>query len=358
MRLNVLVMVLLAVFWARPSAAEPLRTLVWLEPGSDALVSRIRGQTNDLDVELVLEEGEPLPPGLGDQFRQARKLATRHDAPVTVWFDARGAELVVRLALPAKNRLLERELGTARSSSTLEAAALVVRESLQAILAGESIGVETTGRFEDLPEAATRPIVAPPAQPLPAPLPPPVLPAPAKRSPGSELGVGSRLVADGMARVASEELAARLGLVWPWVEVFVQAAGGLPRDQATKFGTYRVARQTLSAGVGLPLLRSPLRASVALRAGALTYYRWTTASAAEVRAAPARLSASGLVGPELRLRFPARSAVAGELVLGADLVLGSTEIGYRVDGAFRRVDQALPIQPYLGVGLALPLSTP
>jgi hypothetical protein len=364
MRLNALLMVLAALLWVRPSAAEtarPLRVLVWLEPGSDALLSRIRGQTNDLDLELMLEEGEPMPRDLGGQLRVARRLAKSHDSPVVVWFDARGAELAVRLALPGDARLLERELGSARSSATLEAAALVVRESLQAMLAGEDIGVEAPGRFEDLPKptTSTKPIEAPPAGPLPVPLGPPVMLPRAKERVGSELGVDWRLVADRMASVGSEELAGRLSLVWPVLEVFLEAAAGLPRDKTSEFGTYRVARQELSAGVGLPLVRAPLQATLALRAGALTYYRWTTTEASEVRAAPARLSASGIVGPELRLRFPARSApVAGELALGTDLVLGSTRIGYRVDGQFRRIDKALPIQPYLAVGVAIPLSTP
>jgi hypothetical protein len=366
MRLNALLLVLAALLWVRPAAAEtarPLRVLVWLEPGSDALLSRIRGQTNDLEVELVVEEGEPSPRDLGAQLRLARRLATSHDAPVVVWFDAQGAELVVRLALPGDNRLLEREVGAARSSATLEAAALVVRESVQAILAGEAIGVEAPERFVNLPEpeptTSTKPIEAPPPRPLPVPLGPPGLLPRAKEPPGSELAVGWRLVADGMANTASEELAGRLSLVWPWVEALLEAAGGLPRDKTTQFGTYRVARQELSAGLGLPLARAPLRATVALRAGALAYYRWTTDPAPGVRAAPARLSASGVVGPELRLRFPARSAhVAGELALGTVLVLGSTRIGYRVDGQFRRIDKALPIQPYLAVGMAVPLSAP
>jgi hypothetical protein len=144
------------------SRQAALRILVW-QPAESPLRQRIIGQTNDLNVRVVTESQVPVPVQADAQWRESRQLAERHTAQLVTWFDVvamADRRLLLRIALPRQQRLLERDLGRAASggervtvpSVGLEAAAVIVRETVQALLAGESVGTEDPRRFEAFTE--------------------------------------------------------------------------------------------------------------------------------------------------------------------------------------------------------------
>lgn len=104
---------------------------------------------------------------LSADFRRAAELAGAHQARLVLWVRAPQGrdELTLFLSEPSRGRVLARKLGSGASntegpsSSTLEAAALVLREALRAILAGEEVGIEEAraiaehARTEPFPKA-------------------------------------------------------------------------------------------------------------------------------------------------------------------------------------------------------------
>ena len=57
---------------------------------SRALLQRIRGQTSDLDQEIVEASQPAMEPRIGDELATARQFAARYDARVVVWFETSG----------------------------------------------------------------------------------------------------------------------------------------------------------------------------------------------------------------------------------------------------------------------------
>src|SRR4051812_32697729 len=141
---------------------------------SRALAERIRGQTSDLMLELVTVDSGLLEPSLSAQLGSATVVAKRYGADAVVWFDDLGTSpnrpghLVVVLQ-PKAQRLLLRELSESAPSSKrappdsaeLEAAALIVRAALQAMMSGAVIGVEQSTVVPPEPPSPV-PIVAAP----------------------------------------------------------------------------------------------------------------------------------------------------------------------------------------------------
>ncbi len=161
-----------------PAHADPFRVIVRVtSDASRALSDRIRGQTSDLSIELVtVDTGGPLETGLPSQVGSATSIAQVYSADTVVWFDdlgfgAREDRLLV-LQTHAR-RLLVRGVGDSggraskrgSASAELEAAALIVRGAVQAIMEGGVIGVEQSRVVEA--EAEKPPPAPPPPPPTP-----------------------------------------------------------------------------------------------------------------------------------------------------------------------------------------------
>jgi hypothetical protein len=365
-------------------ASSRLRAVVWLGRGTEGLLDRIQGQTHDLGVDLVVESTEPLPSDRGAQLRVARRLTERLDASVVMWFMPRGVnrnDLLVRIALPRSSRLLERDLGTidpdanriGLSSAALEAAALVVRAAIQALLAGTTIGVENVGRFDNasstkkLDPASGMPAIAnSPARQEPVEPPRPTRlresrpldkPRPAQLSgaraavPGWVFAVRGLLLDDGTTDYAVAEcLAIRVGRNESSVDMFLAGSSCLPRDVANPYGTIRIARQQVVIGSNLFLFRAALWGSVGIHAGVTMYGRRTLSEADGVSGREPQTYTLATAGPELRLQLPASSShVCAELALGVDFNSRSLQMGYLLPG-YQQVTDIAPIQPYLALG--------
>jgi hypothetical protein len=352
---------LLALCLAAPvlqaQAAPRPRVVVWFDEASEPpLVERIRGQCSDLDLEIILYRS----PRVSGDVGAVTEIAEQRRAAVVVWSsreDPHADRLTVHVADPAHHRLLSREVGSGGvaedpSSATLEAAALVIREALRAIAAGEPIGEEAPPAPPP-PPAATQ--TASPPAPVPSSRSRPMAPAP----PVPETAVPMRWQV-GMAWESAWDGATPYGQPGPGLSVFLQrgsldvglfATAGIPSRIENDHGAVRLSRH--AAGAWLGLVGAPgARASVAvgLRLGLLGYYRSTEETAGVAAAAPS-LKVYALLGPELRLGYrPTPADVRLVLSGGLDLAPRAPEIGYEVGGQVEPVLSPWHLQPRLGLG--------
>ena len=383
---------------ATPTSA-PLRALVWLQPDTDDVLTRIRGQTNDLRVELLVDVLDSIPGDMGAQLRMASNLSQQQDASLVIWFVKQPAaepHFIVNIALPKTSRLLTRDVGPCAavsdggglSSAVKESAALVVRAAIQAVLSGSTIGELRAARFDSVREPQTSEQTAPTLNPATpnseenhgperdTPHPPrqprigpaeAELEAPQPQSVSSRstdwpwaLGVEWLPIYDGakghpLAECAQLRAERRV----QWFRAFVDASSCLRREiDANSYGRFLIARQAAALGVNLILLRTGLEASVGAQAGAVFYERTTVPSPG---AWPSKTHVMGTAGPEFRLLVPARgSRFQAGFVLGLDIVTNSLRIGYTDPAApppehFTQIAQLSVVQPYAALGLAFRL---
>lgn len=162
-----------------PAYASSFRMVVRITSDtSHALSERIRGQTSDLSLELITIDTGALEPSLPSQVASASTVAQVYDADAVVWFDdlgtGLGRENRLLVLQPKAKRLLVRTVGehgappskhAPSASAELEAAALIVRVAVQAMMQGGVIGVEQARIVGPEPEKPLPP--PPPAPPAP-----------------------------------------------------------------------------------------------------------------------------------------------------------------------------------------------
>jgi hypothetical protein len=375
---------------AEVPASAPLRALVLLQPQTDDILARIRGQTSDLRVELLVASVESMPGDLGAQTRRAHLLGQQRNASLVIWFVNSATtepHFIVNIAIPDQSRLLTRDLGPSDAASgslgiasaVKESAALVVRAAIQAVLGGSTIG-DAEGDQVQASDVV-------PTETSPQPAPSSAAPAP-KRGTKSEAWRDTTEFADEdpSTSVASASADARdrpwaAGAEWlsvydsatghslagcalfrverrvQWFGAFVKASSCLNREiDAGKYGKFRIARQQATLGANVNLLRTWFDVSLGVELGAVVYERTTLPAPG---AEPAQTHVVAVGGPEFRLLVPARgSRIQCGLTLGLDFATSSVKIGYRDPVAptpdhFAQITQLSLVQPYAALGLAL-----
>jgi hypothetical protein len=167
--------ILLALCRVDPAHAAQFRVVVRITSEmSRALSDRIRGQTSDLSIELVTVDTGPLEPSLPGQVGSATTVAQVYDADAVVWFDDIGTsptgEKRLLVMQTKARRLLLREVGDQSApspkrppseSAQLEAASLIVRVAVQAMMQGVMIGVEQARIVGSEPEPKPLPAAQP-----------------------------------------------------------------------------------------------------------------------------------------------------------------------------------------------------
>jgi hypothetical protein len=345
------------------------------------LLKRVRGQTGDLNWDVLVEEttGEP-------DVEQARAAGARHGAEAVIWFETpSGGGLVVRVAEIGQNRLLSRRIEPpARGevygySATVEAAALVVRSSLMSLARGKPLGepfgtaeAATTARekqeTQETKETAagrtqrtasltkrSRPTMSTDSQTTAEeteaddeepertgyamedragaqPAPPAIEPEPidVPREPSTarlKASIGWQVAVDGQSPVGQHALDARLALELGRFEVGILGSLGLLsarlEEDAAGFAI-RVNRHAVLGGLGYALLAGEeLRLSVGAAAGMAIFYRRTEVYTEQLQAEPSAGKNAWVVrGGLLGQWFPAWAGqwLGLELEAAADVV--------------------------------------
>jgi len=346
---------------APDSVASDKLVVVLRITGDDdrALAARVRGQVADLDVDLSQSESTSLEANLAAQLEAADTLAKARGARAVIWFDARGTNLLVLVAVPSDSRVLVRSIaieGTTQSSATLESAALVVRSAVRALAAGGTIGIERKELEPEKPAAKPVPAIETPKPTLPVPRETSV----ARSSPSlngfASLTIGA--VFDGLDRYGSESAALGFGLRSGRFSLGALVGATAPKTLASEYGSLVVSRYdaAMRAGVDLVTL-GDVSLSFAANVGVAAIRRGNERPQSNVTVVEGRTHASSTLGADLAARLHPRGE-RFSLVLGAgvDYLPAAPMFGYQVGGTFLAVHTASTVQPKLF--LALEVSGP
>ena len=339
-------------------ATEPLRVLVLESDGTDpALVERLRGQTIDLAVELSVRGTNEWPEAPEAQVARAFDLARADAADVVVWFrrpDPARDVLTVCVAELGEGQLLVRQLGEGEPaeqlvSSTQEAAGVVVREALRAVLAGVEIGGTPPPEAEPAPRSP--PVVPAPAAPPPLPADHASPPPPHRVvRPQLEAGLGWAAV---VAVPAGQGPMASLGLHQGGGVLALLVMMGLPATREQELATIRLSRHLIGLRVGGEFEATPrLRLGLGARGGVLGYFRRTVETAPQVAGTPAQFTPSGLLGVDLVADWLPEGPPWGlRLAIGLDVVPQGPEITIARAGEPVILAEPAFLQPGLGLGV-------
>lgn len=124
------------------------------EQESKTVIRAVQGQLSDVSVALQVLWVDELPSNLPDQIVRAEEIARDSDAAAVFWCDLDLADRIyLYLAAPRGGRMVVRELSGTGGSGLSEALALIVRSSIEAVLAGGEIGVVVAPRGPDETES-------------------------------------------------------------------------------------------------------------------------------------------------------------------------------------------------------------
>jgi hypothetical protein len=340
-------------------ASESKRVAVRVTDGTArALMQRIRGQTSDLDLELVESTEPAIEPRVSDEVATAYRLAHQQGARIVVWFEEGAAGLTLFFSLPDERRTLVRTIaeesaGAAPSSASFEAAALVVRSVLRALASGATIGVTLAAPL-DVPPSEAAPPPPGPASEARAPKRPEAR-RPDAGSPWrwSAAAGWHGVVLDPRVFLQGGEVRADVGRgeVAGGLAVALDASSELADPDAT-VKLLRLAGGAFAAYA--PKLGDRWRVALGVGGGAVGVHRETVRVASGVTRAPSAWLASALVWPEAAVSYRSRAPGAGlswgvGLRLGADVVLTPPLIGNEVAGRFVTEHALWSFEPKLTV---------
>ncbi|MCC6994240.1 MAG: hypothetical protein IT370_06380 [Deltaproteobacteria bacterium] len=332
------------------AARVPLRVVVVeAEPRDAEVARRLRGQTSDLDVELVSVRA---PAPQGDRADVAR-LAEVEGARVVIWFEHAADVIVVHLVDPRTRSELLRDVtsagsGAAAESARAEAAALVARGALRALARGGRIGVGS-------PPGAREPEVPPDAPEPPPPEPSPDGPDIEVRGgrPALRVTVGWQLAFDGETPTGQHGLDVRLGLGRGAWHVALGALAGLPGELDDDDVAIEVARHGLLVAGGVERRGRRLRLGLGAALGVIAFFRSSAALSAEVSATPSQTTPVFFVSPEATASLRLGGGLWLQLTGAADVLLPRPDFGYQIAGRFASRHRFWPVEPRVGVALTL-----
>jgi hypothetical protein len=333
----------------------PLRAVVRVaEPADEVLLTRIRGQVNDLAVQLVVERGGKLEADVPAQVEAATQLASTRKARVVVWFrHPETGGVVVHVADPDENSLLARWIdlgrgGRLETSAHAEAVALMVRLALRALAAGGHIGVSKKPP-EAEPEEEPAVTAPPPAIALHA--------EPPARTWIPSAAAGWSAAVTGAREPVQQGLAVSLGADFGHWHGAVDGVLGLPLTLADGLTSVDLARHALGLRVDfVPLRYDNLSASLGASIGMVAFARSAAvALSTDIDPAAAQTTLAFHIAPGIASAWRPidRAPLWVELSVAADVVAGAPRLGYRRAGQFVATDTLWPVEPYAALSVVL-----
>ena len=334
------------------AARVPLRVVVVeAEPRDAEVARRLRGQTSDLDVELVTVHAPAPESEVGGA--EAARLAEAEGARVVIWFEHAADVIVVHVVDPRTRSELLRDVtsagsGAAAESARAEAAALVARGALRALARGGRIGVGS-------PPGTREPEVPPDA-----PEPPPPDPIPDGPDievhggrPALRVTVGWQTAFDAETPTGQHGLDVRLGLGRGAWHVALGALAGLPARLEDDAVAIEVARHGLLVAGGFERRGRRLRLGLGAALGVIAFFRSSAALSAEVSATPSQTTPVFFVRPEATASLRLGGGLWLQLTGAADVLLPRPDFGYQIAGSFASRHRFWPVEPRVGLALTL-----
>lgn len=313
----------------------------------DALTAQLSG----VSVNLVFESFATHDAPLRAQVSEARSLAAAHLAVAVFWLDVEASsdkDWLIYLAEPTGSRVLVRrvplrEEGTA---AAVEAVAVITRESTEALLAGQTIGMEPIAD-------ASAPSSRPSSDALPA-VPSVVPSAPhADRRSGINLSMG--YYGDAYAHQVWWQSGIALGGAYDFdsglllgldVVVFNDVSVSTPEV------AFRVSRVPLRAAVGYRTSWRRFAASFELRGGVEITSRHDITTDTTLTGSRDSARAVLLLSPRLRVEYRLTSVLSVYLAAGGDIGLNQFSYVSRADGRDLVELDPLKVRPSGELGVA------
>ncbi|WNG24816.1 hypothetical protein F0U62_12965 [Cystobacter fuscus] len=345
-----LLVVCVLVGWGTVSDAqeEPWAAVLRASSAEDTeLAERLQGQLSDLPVVLRVNPGPAPSTEATEQWRTAVSLAEQGPFRVVIWFHHEPEAIVVHVAEPATRRLLVRrvQVETHRRkgrSAAAEAAALIVRSALKALVAGSPVG----DVVEEVPDPPA--LEPPPPPPAPAPV---SSTAPAREGWGVSVGWQGTLVGAGPLG----QHGAQLGVGWEGARLRARVLllASLPTPLSDEYTRVSLSRHALGAGVDATVVSTEhFRLGAGLEVGFAGHLRDTVALAPGVQASPLRLTPSLYGAPTLAARWRG-GPVALEASLALDVLTTVPTLGYLQQGTFILRNSLWRAQPRFGLAILL-----
>lgn len=332
-------------------------------PTDDALLTRILGQTSDLNLTIERVE-ERIEPQVDVARARAVVLANARGARAVVWFRiSPGEDITIFVADPEAHRLLVDHVGrdAGSPSAMLEAASLIVRDTLRALLEGEPVGqvVDDPVAAANEEQEPTAPVPAPPSAPRrraptsrPAPRPEP------SRGWQPFTSFGPRAVlSHGSPSYALDQ---RVGLSHGHFETGLDLTLGFDDVERDPYASLRLRRHALGAFAGWRVpFGSRMSAAFDFHAGTMLFTRATRPRSTALLPSASSAVFRAFLGPEVRVSWTLGPRwLRASLGAGADVVFAPPEFTYEGVTNCSSCQLALwPVQPYLTGSLEIGLPT-
>lgn len=363
-RLGALLTVLVGLLLASRVMAEQsqAKTVVFLSPPSedldaslrDALTAQLSGASATLVFEHFSVEGAPLR----RQVSEARSIAVAHDAVGVYWLDAQSEkDWLLYLAERSGDRVLVRrlEIETGGAAAAVEAVSVITRQSTDALLAGQTIGMQAVALPPENPPGAGEA----PARGAAASAPGAAIEAPARAAPsvlrrGIEIGVGYH--GDSFAKQIAWQSGLRFGA--SYLSSFGLYAGAgyvFYRSSSVQAPNvaFEVTRTPVDVEVGVAFGKRRLVPAVGLRGIVDIVHRQGISTAAPAVPTPDATRAVVFLSPRVRLGYTLSPSLDVFLGGGVDLAINNFSFVSRADGRDDVLLSPRGVRPAAELGLTL-----
>jgi hypothetical protein len=355
-RLGPLILLTIGLLLSRTSRAEEtsVRTIVFVAPAAPDIEASLRdaltAQLSGVSVNLVFESFATHDAPLRAQVSEARSLAAAHLALAVFWLDVQASsdkDWLIYLAEPTGSRVLVRRvpLHAEGTAASVEAVAVITRESTEALLAGQTIGMEAiasasapSGPVSEPPLVS--PVVVPPAQRV-------------DRRSGLDLSMG--YYGDAYAHQVWWQSGIALGGAYHFDSGLLLGLGLVVFNDvsvSTPDVAFRVTRVPIRAAVGYRTNWRRFAFGFELRAGVEITSRHDITTDTTLTGSGDSARAVLLLSPRLRVEYRLTSVLSVYLAAGGDIGLNQFSYVSRTDGRDLVELDPLKIRPSGELGVA------
>jgi hypothetical protein len=330
-----------AIVFIAPSTAELDKEL------RDALTAQLSGASAELVFEHFAAEGA----SLRRQMQEASAIARAHSAAGVFWLDPQpDGDWLLYFVDPDGNRMLVRRIDAPAISAGVEAVAVITRQSIDALLAGGTIGMQSVPKSQAS--------AVPPSQPA-APLEPHPTKPPDSNQPSPPFFSGLSFSAAYFGDLPASEIGWQSGLAigvgYRFSPGFYVDAGYtlLPGVEVVSDPiVLKITRYPIHIEGGFAFGHGRLVPAIGGRATVEIRGRHALSTSGSFTGTPDRTRAVVLLSPRLRLDYAFSLALGAYVAAGVDFEVNGFSFVSRIAGQDRVVLEPYVARPTIEVGLS------